>query len=347
MIRRRVYTLLLLAGLVAVAAPAAFAQQGPITAAWTSATAGNTTATIGTLGYGVVSVSFNPSGSFSGGVFTFEMSDDGGTTWYPAGVVSSTGGSPITTFTLTATATLWQGAVPGATNFRVRLSTAITGASTAIIRLNAYPGTGFPIVNPPSVTLAANQTVNETQYGGSAVIAGGPAGSQAVGGVSADNSSITQNPVVTAGRAQSSGSLVTFATAGNQRQIEVDLAGAQFVRLGSSQDWHCDLTGVAASLTQCLAAPAAGVISYVTDITVDTTTSTAGTYYLSYGTGSNCGTGTNRLWPINWSVTAPVLGAPQKIHFQTPITPVAANAVCVFGTATNTINISLEGYYAP
>lgn len=116
-----------------------------------------------------------------------------------------------------------------------------------------------------------------------------------------------------------------------------------------TKPWDCALTGLAAALTQCQAAPAAGRL-YITDITVDTTTATAGTYLIEYGTGANCATGTTKLYPstngpAGW--TAPVLGAPQKINFTVPLQPVALNAICVLGTATNTINIELEGFIAP
>lgn len=111
--------------------------------------------------------------------------------------------------------------------------------------------------------------------------------------------------------------------------------------------WSCTLTGLAASLTQCKAAPASGRL-YITDATVDTTTATAGTWQIETGTGTNCATGTATLYPgaaFGW--TAPVLGAPQKISFQTPLQPPSLAAVCVIGTATNTINVQLQGFVAP
>lgn len=111
--------------------------------------------------------------------------------------------------------------------------------------------------------------------------------------------------------------------------------------------WQCSLTGLAATLTQCKAAPTAGRL-YITDITVDTTTATAGTYQLETGTGTNCATGTATLYPsFAGAWTAPVLGAPQKINFQTPLQPPTLAAVCVIGTATNTINVQLQGFIAP
>jgi hypothetical protein len=115
-----------------------------------------------------------------------------------------------------------------------------------------------------------------------------------------------------------------------------------------TKPWDCSLTGLVATLTQCQAAPAAGTRLYITDITVVTTTATAGTYQIRYGTGANCATGTVNLYPsFTGTWIAPVTGAPQKINFTVPLQPAAANAVCVIGTATNTVNIELEGFIAP
>lgn len=129
------------------------------------------------------------------------------------------------------------------------------------------------------------------------------------------------------------------ATSGNPIQIALN---------APTKPWDCALAALVASLTQCQAAPAAGRL-YITDITVVTTTATAGTWAVEFGTGTNCGTGTTKLFPslngpATW--TAPVTGAPQKLMFATPLQPAALNAICVIGTATNTINVELEGFVA-
>jgi len=127
-----------------------------------------------------------------------------------------------------------------------------------------------------------------------------------------------------------------------------------FVSHGSGPGtWSCGNAGVGASLTQCQAAPGFGLRLYVTDITVQTTTGTAGTWQLRFGTGSNCATGTTVLYPnFVGSWVAPVnTVAPQFISFVTPLvvgsTTGANQALCVFGTATNTVAIDIHGYTAP
>ncbi len=115
--------------------------------------------------------------------------------------------------------------------------------------------------------------------------------------------------------------------------------------------WTCGLNGLAASLTQCQAAPAAGLKLYVTDITVQTTTTTSGTYAVQTGTGSNCATGTAALFPVSgtanrWNAPITTQSA-SNFQFLTPLIAPAASAICVIGVATNTISIQLHGYTAP
>ena len=103
--------------------------------------------------------------------------------------------------------------------------------------------------------------------------------------------------------------------------------------------WTCGLNGIAASLTQCQAAPAAGLKLYITDLTVQT------------GTGSNCATGTAALFPVSgtanrWNAPITTQSA-SNFKFTTPLAAPAASAVCLIGVATNTISVQMQGYTAP
>lgn len=115
--------------------------------------------------------------------------------------------------------------------------------------------------------------------------------------------------------------------------------------------WTCGLQGIAATLTQCQAAPGAGLKLYLTDIAVQTTTTTSGTYSLQTGTGANCGTGTAALFPVSGTANrfnAPITtSAMASIRFQTPLVAPANSAICLIGVATNTISIQLIGYVKP
>lgn len=115
--------------------------------------------------------------------------------------------------------------------------------------------------------------------------------------------------------------------------------------------WTCGVNGIAATLTQCQAAPAAGLKLYLTDIIVQTTTTTSGTYAIQTGTGSNCATGTAALFPVSATgnrFNAPITtSAAAHFKFETPLAAPAANAICLIGVATNTISAQMIGYIAP
>ena len=233
------------------------------------------------------------------------------------------------------------------------------GFSTLSIELDSAPDAGAtPGVSPgswtiwPAAQIAAGQTLPSTAITSSGITAFG-----FFPWISVNLNSVTGTGTVT-------GVVYGWQTQGSQEsntgatQIQgVAPAGSvptvgnpvQVALSAPTKPWDCALSALVATLTQCQAAPASGRL-YITDITVDTTTATAGTYLIEYGTGANCASGTTKLYPstngpAGW--TAPVLGAPQKINFQTPLQPAALNAICVIGTATNTINIELEGFISP
>lgn len=171
----------------------------------------------------------------------------------------------------------------------------------------------------------------------------------AVGGTAANNAAITQNPDLIGVEAQSG--QPAAATTGNQRRVVGSLDGALFTRNGGPVQWSCGLDAVGATLTQCQAAPAAGLKLYITDIVAQSTTATGGQMLIRFGTGTNCATGLTSLFPS--AATVARIGypgnasAPTVIQFLTPIPAAAANAICVIGVATNTLSIQINGFTAP
>lgn len=135
------------------------------------------------------------------------------------------------------------------------------------------------------------------------------------------------------------------------------VAGADaqtYTRSGQlSQSWECSLNGIAATLTECQAIPSnADHRHYITDISVQTTTATSGTYAIRTGTGTNCATATAQLFPSSGSgadrFNAPVVSqAMASIRFTTPLIPTKGHAICMIGVATNTISIQIQGFFAP
>lgn len=237
---------------------------------------------------------------------------------------------------------------------RESLSTPVTG--TFWQATQPVSGTFFQATQPVSGTVTANQggapwAENITQIGTTNVVTGGVAGTLGIGGTQGNNAAITANPVLTGLEARSS--TPTAATNGNVIRSAGDLAGNQFNVMPIA--WSCNSQNIGAALVQCQAAPSAGYSLYVTGWIALSSTSTAGTYRLTYGTGSNCGTGGTALFPapgVAAGSRVMVLPANTAAPHVVSLGPVgikipAANALCVIGVATNTLDIILTGYTAP
>jgi hypothetical protein len=202
-----------------------------------------------------------------------------------------------------------------------------------------------------SVTLPANQSVNLAQVGGTATVFGGLAGTLAVGGTQANNTAISANPMLVGFEALSTQPVA--ATTGNIRRGISSLDGAQYVRPGGPVTWTCSLDNIAGTLTQCQAAPGAGLRLYITDIVIQSITAVSGDYLIRTGTGVDCGTGTASLLPssavvprLTYPGSGPT-GAPGKLTFTTPIAAPANTAICIICVAVNTCVVQMIGYTAP
>lgn len=114
--------------------------------------------------------------------------------------------------------------------------------------------------------------------------------------------------------------------------------------------FKCAFNAIAATLTQCQAAPAAGRL-FVVSLHIQTTTATSGTFALQSGTGVNCVTGTAGVFPQSSTTNrfnAPIAAnAMATLTFDPPIDLPALAALCVIGVATNTVSGQVEGYNAP
>lgn len=228
-----------------------------------------------------------------------------------------------------------------ATQSGVWQTQALDSAGVAVAsKASAPAGTeqAWVVRNIPSGTQAVSGTVDArvTGNGGAAFDA-------------ANNAAAPANVLAIGFEAQTGQSAA--ATTGNVRRATVSVDGALWVRQGGPVEWSCTLSGIAATLTQCQAAPGAGLSLYITDIVVQTTTTTSGTYAVQYGTGTNCGTGTAALFPggataNRWNAPITTSSA-SNFSFITPLVVPANNALCVIGVATNTIRIQMNGYTAP
>jgi hypothetical protein len=230
-------------------------------------------------------------------------------------------------------------AAPGATNF---------GALPALANAANPTWTEGNLVLQ-SVDLAGRQRANLSAVGGTATVSGGLAGTLGVGGTQANNTAITANPILTGIEAQTG--QPTAATTGNIRQAVGSVDGVPYVRFGGPVPWTCSLDGIGATLTQCQAAPGAGLKLYLTDLVINSTTATTSNFLVRYGTGANCGTGTTSLLPAAATVvrfTYPSnTAAPLHLSFYTPLSAAANNAICILCTNTNTCVVTMTGFIAP
>jgi len=112
--------------------------------------------------------------------------------------------------------------------------------------------------------------------------------------------------------------------------------------------FSCFVQGVTVT-TQCLAAPAAGIRAYVTDIALSNQAATVQTLDVVFGTGSNCVTGTTALTHKFQMGTNATTTSPQVIEVDlvSPLVPTAANAICVRPSAATAFGATITGYTAP
>lgn len=122
-------------------------QTAASTGTWTSATAVNTAVTIATINLNTVTVTMSNTSSMTGGVLTFEVSPDSGTTWFPIAMARIDSFTVETTYTLSTVANrAWTTSIDAFTNFRVRLSTTISGTGTATVLVAAQLFAIEPII---------------------------------------------------------------------------------------------------------------------------------------------------------------------------------------------------------
>lgn len=141
------------------AIPITGTQTAATTVAWTSATAVNTASTIATLNLNTVTVTMSNTSTMTGGVLTFEVSPDSGTSWFPIAMARIDSYTVETTYTLNTVANrAWTSSVDVFTNFRVRLSTVIAGTGTATVKIAAQLFAIEPIITVGQSVAASLQT---------------------------------------------------------------------------------------------------------------------------------------------------------------------------------------------
>lgn len=201
---------------------------------------------------------------------------------------------------------------------RVRASAAITG--TATVALLSKTAAGAIVQSDGTfVTLTAGTVANDT--------------------------AITQNPLLVSLETVAIGTQPAAATAGNQRRMTGNREGALFTQYGGANQFSCFVEAVTV-LTECRAAPAAGLRAYITSFNLVNEAATAQTLDVIFGTGANCATGPTALTP-KFSFVAAAAVVNYGAALPTPLVPTAANAICVRPSAATAFGAVLTGYIAP
>lgn len=148
------------------------AETDEVTAAWTSATAQNTTLVLNTVNWSTIAVSLNQGSTITGGTVIFEVCDNlNGTNWYPISMTATGGTATVTSYNLVASTNIaFQMNVAGFALFRVRLSSAIVGSATVNVGIVGSSTAaeyslviGGPVDGNGSVKVAVQNAVNSAQ----------------------------------------------------------------------------------------------------------------------------------------------------------------------------------------
>lgn len=166
-------------------------------------------------------------------------------------------------------------------------------------------------------------------------------------GAAASGSAPTGNPLADGAVARAQGSAPSTVSAGNMTGLIADVAGRLYVSTSHPNTFSCTLNAVTA-LTQCQAAPGAGLSLYVTDIVLANGSTTASNINIGSGTGTNCATTYTQASPSILLPTQNNLLAFWTIALETPI-KLAANTelCCKNSTGSTAFSCMVNGFIAP
>lgn len=115
--------------------------------------------------------------------------------------------------------------------------------------------------------------------------------------------------------------------------------------------WTCSVDAIGATLTLCQTNVGHSNRLYLTDVVIQSTTTTVGQFLLRGGTGANCGADTVSLFPsaatvVRIAYTANT-AAPTVISLKTPVSTARGSDLCILCIATQTCSAQLSGFAAP
>lgn len=255
----------------------------------TSSSSIATSSTSVNSGFAVISTH----GTYAGISFGITVSDDTGTDYYSTAIFDVAAnqwlapGSTITPGT-NASKIYYVPVFPNACAVRVLASAYTSGTANIKISLGQgiTPGSTMSQImdaagnnRGTNVTSGNSLQTDTTSIAGTAVVNGGLAGSQSVGGTVATNVAITDNPLNLGAQAITSEN--TAVTATRKVQLVADAVG-KIINLPYANPENI-VSGVISSAmtgttsTSCIAAPASGLRNYITTIIVSNSHATVGT----------------------------------------------------------------------
>lgn len=147
-------------------------QPAATAVTWTSATALNTAVAVATTGYGTANVVIAVPTTVTAGVISLEVSNDGGTTYVPAGAIRVDNALQENAILLAYApgingSRMYTVSVDAMTQLRARLSTVITGAGNVVVTVSTVAGGIEPFVanrHRQMATYYANYRTTVRQY---------------------------------------------------------------------------------------------------------------------------------------------------------------------------------------
>lgn len=243
--------------------------------------------------------------------------------------VSISGNQAVNVAQINGVTPLMGNGVTGTGSSRVTLASDGTAIST----------TGYMSVKVDQTTPGTTNAVSIAQIGGTTILNGGVAGSQSIGGTVATNVAINSNPINNGAQAVSSEN--TAVTTSRQVQLVADLVGKLIVLPYANPENFVSgaitTAMTSTTTTSLIAAPAAGLRNYITQITVSNSHATVGTDVIIQD-----GSGGTTLYTIP---AAAVYGG-AVITFPTPLRqPTTATAIfCANVTTGASTKVSASGY---
>ena len=191
-------------------------------------------------------------------------------------------------------------------------------------------GTGTGAVSVIKISATGQADVNVAEFGGTATVSGGVAGSQGVGGLAASGAAVAGNPVLHGGRAQNAEA--TAVANGQAVDAAYDLTGKAITLPYANKEnmvrGTASATGTGA--TTIIAAQAAGVKTYITGLQLSNTSATTITVTMSDSASS---------------VFIIPAGGGSNIVFPVPLVTAAATAFTFTASGSaSTIFVSAQGY---